>query len=86
MRITLRCFALVDGVDYDTTSVELLFNAANSRACAQIPIEDDNLDEDPETFDVTLVTTDPDISLAPDQAMVIINDNDGRSIPKFKLQ
>jgi hypothetical protein len=68
------------GVDYDSVSVDLEFNDGITRACTRIPIVDDLLDENEENFDLTLTTDDPDIALAPDNAMVIIIDNDNVTI------
>ena len=59
-------------------SVDLEFNDGITRACTRIPIVDDLLDENDENFDLTLTTDDPDIALAPDNAMVIIIDNDSK--------
>ena len=70
------------GVDYGTSSVDLVFNNGTTRACTQVPIVDDNIDEDDEVFDVTLTTTETGISLAPDLGMVTITDNDGTFLSK----
>ena len=69
-------------MDYGSTTVNLLFNAGISRACALIPIVNDNFDENDEIFDVTLTTSDDEIRLAPDQSMVIITDNDSKFLPQ----
>ena len=47
--------------------------------CAQIPIEDDGVFENPESFTVVLTTTDPAVILDPDTATVEIID-DGESV------
>ena len=70
------------GVDFGTSSVDLVFNSGTTRACTQVPIVDDDIDEDDEMFDVTLTTTETGISLAPDQGMVTITDDDGTFLSK----
>ena len=42
-----------------------------------VSIEDDNIVENPETFTVTLNTSEPRVTLDPDEGMVAIFDNDG---------
>ena len=59
----------------------LSFNQETSRACANIPIEDDDITEDPEDFKVTLVPDGEDPN-DPDNPMtnVTIIDNDNVTI------
>ena len=54
----------------------LTFNEATQRACAEIPIEEDDVSEDPEDFPVILTSDDPDISSDRPRANVTITDND----------
>lgn len=54
-----------------------MFNEETTSICRRIPITDDRLDEPDEIFTVTLTTNDEDITLAPDDAEVTINDDDG---------
>ena len=64
-------------MDYEPITVDLTFNEAVSRACAEVTIVDDDVFEEDETFDVTLTTTDGDITLNPDSGTVTITDQDG---------
>ena len=66
--------------DYSTFTVELTFNATSSRACTDIPIEDDTILENPENFTVVLTSDDPDVSFMPPTSVVTIIDNDGVTI------
>ena len=69
-------------MDYIGLSMDLSFAACETRQCVNITIVDDFVDEPDEEFDVTLERTiglDPRISLRPVNAMVLIEDNDGKS-------
>ena len=72
------------GVDYSTPNPSsLVFTAAWTIQCTNIPITDDMLIEGPvhETFNITLTQThptDPGVQLAPSTATVSIDDNDGK--------
>ena len=66
------------GSDYTQTTSDLTFDAGTSRACAEIPIVDDNLSESPEVFTVSVVPDgDPGVIVTPATANVTITDNDG---------
>ena len=62
--------------DYTATTVELSFDADTNRSCVNIPIDDDNFFEDMENFTVSLNSSDPDVTLVPDTAVVTITDDD----------
>ena len=55
----------------------LIFSLTVSSVCVDVSIEDDNIVENPETFTVTLNTSEPRVTLDPDEVMVAIFDNDG---------
>lgn len=63
--------------DYLTTEAVLSFNQVTSRACANIPISNDNRTEDPEDFPITLVPDgeDPDDPNNPMTNVTIIDDD-----------
>lgn len=48
----------IAGEDYTMVMMDLTFNSDNSRGCVEVPITDDNLLEENETFTVTLTTED----------------------------
>ena len=79
------CFFSGGGVDYGPLPAAcnpLSFSASSgSPLCCNIPINDDNLVENVESFSVTLTTTDSNNAnlLAPTTAIVNIADNDSKS-------
>ena len=64
-------------LDYGRISVQLTFNATVSRACADVTIVDDDEFEVEESFNVTLTTTDGDVTLEPKSGIILITDEDG---------
>ena len=74
------------GIDYGplpTACNPLFFSAGSgSQLCCNIPINDDNLVEGPETFSVALTTTDSSNTnlVAPTTAIVNIADNNSKSL------
>ena len=58
----------------------LTFNQTTRRACADIPIEDDEASEDPEDFPVVLSTPDPDVSSTRPRVNVTLLDQDNVTI------
>jgi len=77
------------GVDYGPiTCNPLVFSGTDSLECCNIPINDDNLCEDTESFTVSLNTTATasDATLInPVQATVSIIDNDSEFTPKYTV-
>ena len=71
---------LPDPEDFTETQVMLTFSPSISRACADIPIEDDEVSEDPEDFPVVLTSDDPDVISMQPMANVTIIDNDAVTI------
>ena len=65
--------------------MDLTFNSGNQDAmlCIDVPIDNDNLCEADEIFDVTLTTLDPAVTLDPDTGIVTITNDDGKSIPVY---
>ena len=57
--------------------VSLVFDEGTTSFNISVPIEDDNILENPENFNAVLSSTDPAAVLDPDTATVTITDNDG---------
>ena len=83
------CYLSGGGVDYGPLPMEcipLFFSSTDSQQCCVIPIIDDNMVEDTETFIVSLTTNDGEVNLiAPINATVSITDNDGEFAPLYPL-
>ena len=62
--------------DYQATSVVLTFDKSTSRACAEIPIQSDDVYEDDETFSVFLIPNDGSVTVGP-PATITTTDDDG---------
>ncbi len=58
----------------------LNLNASISETCVDIPIEDDSISEDPQSFTVTITSDDTDVSFPRPMANVTIIDNDNITI------
>ena len=65
------------GGEYTPLTTDLTFGVTMPTKMATILILDDLLVESSEFFNVTLTTTDPRVTLAPDAATVTIEDEDG---------
>ena len=74
-----------DPVDFSAVTVELQFNETTSRACAVIPITDDNRVEVPENLTVVIDSDDPDVDFVPPTSTVTIVDND-RVVIGFEME
>ena len=73
--------------DYQKTTMELSFDSENSRHCVAVPIVDDDLVEDGETFfgALSLTTTSASgttdrIAINPPETAVTIQSDDGKEI------
>ena len=69
--------------DYAARSRTFRFHACQDTACVSIPIVDDDIAENDESFTVSLERTsdlDSRISLSPDTALVTILDDDGNKL------
>ena len=71
--------------DFSSITVDLEFNSTTSRACADIPIVDDNIVELAENLSVIVSGDDPDVDFEPDTAIVTIVDND-RVVIGFEME
>ena len=72
-------FSVAPG-DFSLLTEQLTFNPGNDsqRDCAIIMVENDLILEDDESLSVVLTTTDPDIIIGPNLAIVTITDNDSK--------
>ena len=64
-----------DEEDYQAVSLELTFSESVNQSCARIPIQNDSRVEDPEEFNVTLNSTDPDVIPGPPSTVNIVDDD-----------
>jgi len=64
------------GMDFNTTSAVLIFNASISRQCESVTILNDIILENNETFFVQLESTDPAVNITLGSAPVTIFDDD----------
>ena len=75
------CSALFStaSVDYTRKSVDLVFGPSSRKRCVLIPVLNDTVPEVPEHFSLVLSMTPPlaGVVLTPDNATVVINDDDG---------
>ena len=62
--------------DYTDIQVDLAFDSSTRRACADIPIIDDDTVEEQENFTIIVSGDDPDIDFGPATSVVTIVDND----------
>ena len=69
----------IASVDYTSNSVDLMFEPSSRKQCALIPVLNDTVPEVPEHFSVMLFMRTPlaGVILSPDDATVVINDDDG---------
>ena len=81
-RNTCTHYALytIASADYTSKSVDLMFGPSSRRQCVLIPVINDMVPEVPECFSVVLSMTTPlaGVILTPDNATVVINDDDGK--------
>ena len=69
----------IASADYSSKSVDLIFGSSNNKQCVLIQVTNDTVPEVPEHFSVVLSMTTPlaGVILTPDNATVVINDDDG---------
>ena len=60
--------------------MDLTFDENTNRACANIPTNEDVIYELEELFDVLLTTGDPFVTVAPDEGVVGITDDDSMCV------
>ena len=65
--------------DYTSKSIDLMFGPSSRKQCVLIQVLNDTVPEAPEHFSVVLSMTTPlaGVILTPDNATVVINDDDG---------
>ena len=68
---------LTEPDDYEAVNSELTFESTRDRVCVTIVIEDDDLLENTEEFQLMLTTNEDQVILDPDAAFVSISDTDG---------
>ena len=69
----------IASADYTSKSIGLIFGPGISKQCAVIPVTNDTDPEVPEHFSVVLTTPLAGVILTPDNATVVINDDDGKN-------
>ena len=72
-------FSIAPG-DFLSLVDQLIFNPGNGlqRDCATITVTNDTILEDDELFSVVLTTTDPDVTISPNTAVVTLTNDDGK--------
>lgn len=78
--VNLFCAMLLsqctDGPDFTSVQMSLIFVQGTTIQCVEIPIMDDVILENDESFSVSLSTNDGAVNILQDQAVVTITDND----------
>ena len=66
--------------DFSLPTTQLTFNPGNGlqRDCATIMVGSDTILEDDKSFSVELTTTDPDVTISPNTAVVTITNDDSK--------
>ena len=67
-------------MDYRPVSRRLTFNAAVTTQMVEVPIIDDDIVEQSEIINLTLVSTDPAVILNPSTSTITIEDVDSKSL------
>ena len=72
-------FSVVPG-DFQSLMDQLTFNSGSGlqRDCATITVGSDTILEDDESFSVVLTTTDPDVTISPNTAVVTLTNDDSK--------
>ena len=73
-------FLTIASADYTSSTVDLTFGPSSRKQCVTIPVLNDTVPEVPEHFSVVLsmTTSLAGVILTPDNATVVINDDDGK--------
>ena len=80
LTINMHCTLFtIASADYTSKSVDLMFGPSITKQCVQISVLNDKVPEVSEHFSVVLFMTTPltGVILTPDNATVVINDDDG---------
>ena len=72
----MSLFQCTEELDYTLVQMPLVFVQAPTIQCVEIPIMDDIILENDESFSVSLSTNDGAVNILQDQALVTITDND----------
>ena len=72
-------YATIASADYTSKSIDLMFGPSIRKQCVRIPVLNDTIPEVSEHFSVVLSMTTllAGVILTPDNATVVINDDDG---------
>lgn len=70
-------FGLKYPSDIEEVHAVLVFNMTHTRLCKNVTIEDDNILERTESFEILLSSDDPDVLIDSNTSSVTIIDNDG---------
>ena len=74
-----------DPLDFSAVLKNLTFDQMSSRQCLEIPIEDDDIVEEPERFTIVISEDDPDVDITTPTSVVTITDND-RVVIGFEME
>lgn len=77
MKWVLGTFSRTAGEDYQQLSVDLTFGEGSDRRCVQIELVNDTAFEGSEQFMTQLSTVEMVVTLTPDTARILIQDDDG---------
>ena len=78
--LNLMFYSIGGGVDYDSGPYNVTFPAGQTIVSFNVPINDDNILEDDEQFDLTIISSSLPNGFTvdnPSQVVVTITDNDG---------
>lgn len=86
--LAFDCVLAAAGQDYMSVLSTLAFTSSMSRLTQRVNISEDDIDEPDESFSaqLSLVTADPRVQIAPATARIDIRDNDGKdlnSVPNY---
>ena len=70
-------YLLFLGSDFNSTTTEITFDSSKSSCCIEISTFNDILIEDPEIFNVAIITADPAVSIGNDVPVTIEDSNEG---------
>ena len=85
LRLTTQDDSATSPADFSSVSVDVTFDESTSRACVDVPIEDDQIVENEEVFRVMVGGDDPDVVFDPPSSTVSIIDND-RVVIGFEME
>ena len=83
MFCTMPLSQCTDGLGFTLVQIPLMFVEGTIIQCVEIPIMDDVILENDESFSVSLSTTDGAVNILQDQTVVTITDNDSMCFTLF---